>query len=49
LLTMLAKALLFAPIIDRAWVAHQMIERACGLRISPGKTYSQGPIVVDEV
>jgi hypothetical protein len=46
---MLARALLLAPIIDRAWVAHQLIERACGLRISPGKTYAQPPIVIDQV
>ena len=49
LLTMLARELLFAPIIDRTWVAHQIIERACGLRISAGKTYPQPPIVVDQV
>ena len=30
----LGKALLFCPFIDRAWVAHQLIEGACGLRIS---------------
>jgi hypothetical protein len=30
----LARALLLAPIVDRAWIAHQLIERACGLRIS---------------
>ncbi len=30
----LARALLLAPIVDRAWVAHQLLERACGLRIS---------------
>lgn len=30
----LARALLLAPIVDRAWIAHQLLERACGLRIS---------------
>lgn len=30
----LGNALLFCPFIDRAWVAHQLIEGACGLRIS---------------
>jgi hypothetical protein len=49
LITVLAKALLFAPIVDRAWVAHQLIERACGLRVSPGKTYLQTPVVVDQL
>jgi hypothetical protein len=49
LVTLLSSALLFSPIIDRAWIAHQIIERACGLRISPGKTYPHPPLVVDEV
>jgi hypothetical protein len=48
LMMILARALLFAPIIDRAWIAHQLIEGACGLRISPGKEYSHGPIVIDQ-
>jgi hypothetical protein len=30
----LASALLFSPIIDRAWIAHQLLEGFCGLRIS---------------
>jgi hypothetical protein len=34
LVDFLGRALLLAPIIDRAWIAHQLIERACGLRIS---------------
>jgi hypothetical protein len=49
LVTTLACALLFAPIIDRAWIAHQLIERACGLRISSGKSYSTPPNVIDIV
>lgn len=49
LVTTLAYALLFAPIIDRAWIAHQLIERACGLRISSGKSYSTAPNVIDIV
>jgi hypothetical protein len=49
LVTLLSNALLFSPIIDRAWIAHQIIERACGLRISVGKTYRHPPLVVDEV
>lgn len=31
----LARALLLAPIIDRAWIAHQLYEGACALRVSP--------------
>ncbi|MDJ1478856.1 hypothetical protein QNI16_00085 [Cytophagaceae bacterium YF14B1] len=34
LITLLSKALLFAPIIDRAWIAHQLLERSCSLRVS---------------
>jgi len=30
----LARALLLSPITDRAWIAHQLIEGACGLRVS---------------
>jgi hypothetical protein len=49
LVTLLGKALLFCPILDRAWIAHQLIERACGLRISPGKDYQNCPEVIFEV
>jgi hypothetical protein len=49
LANILARALLFAPIVDHRWVAHQMIERACGLRMSPGKQYWWCPQVVAEV
>jgi hypothetical protein len=34
LLALLGRMLLLSPIIDRAWIAHQLIEGACGLRIS---------------
>lgn len=33
-LNFLSKSLFFSPIIDRAWIAHQLIERSCSLRIS---------------
>ena len=33
LLDFLANALFFAPIIDRAWIGHQILERSCSLRI----------------
>jgi hypothetical protein len=46
LIDILAKSLLFCPIIDRAWIAHQLIERACGLRISPGKSYENSPEII---
>jgi hypothetical protein len=49
LIAILAKALLFSPIIDRAWIAHQLLERACGLRISPGKDYENCPVIISEV
>jgi len=49
LITILGKALLFSPIVDRAWIAHQLLERACGLRISPGKDYQNCPVIVSVV
>ncbi len=30
----LGRALLFSPIVDRAWIAHQLIDKCCALRIS---------------
>jgi hypothetical protein len=36
LASFLGRALLLAPLTDRAWIAHQMIEGACGLRIFGG-------------
>ena len=29
----LCKALLYSPIIDKAWISHQLIEKSCSLRI----------------
>lgn len=34
LINFLSKALLFSPIIDRAWISHQLLERSCSLRVS---------------
>ena len=34
LVEFLARALLFTPIVDRAWISHQLIELCCALRIS---------------
>lgn len=33
LINLLAKSLLFSPIVDRAWIAHQILERSCSLRV----------------
>jgi hypothetical protein len=49
LILLLGRALLFAPIIDRAWIAHQILEGAAGLRISPGKTYKEPPKIIDQI
>ena len=48
-LASLGRALLLSPIIDRAWVAHQLIEGACGLRISPKSGDGEVPRVVLEL
>jgi hypothetical protein len=42
----LSRALLLAPIVDRAWIAHQLLEGACGLRISPRQPSGMPPRVV---
>lgn len=44
LVDLLAKSLLFSPIVDRAWVAHQLLERSCSLRI--GKKHDINPTVL---
>lgn len=46
LLDILAKALLFSPIIDGAYIAHQIIERRCCLRISKGGKQKKQPIAI---
>jgi hypothetical protein len=43
----LAKALLFSPVIDRAWIAHQILEKSCCLRIS--NKYGRQPLVVRQI
>jgi hypothetical protein len=45
----LGKVSLFAPFIDQRWVAHQMIEGACALRISKGKSFADPPKFVRQV
>lgn len=34
---LLAKLIFFTPIVDRNWIAHQLIEKTCALRITKGK------------
>jgi hypothetical protein len=46
LLRLLGRCLLFAPVIDRAWVAHQILESSCALRISPKASGGDPPRVV---
>lgn len=31
----LARALFYSPIVDRAWIAHQLIDKRSNLRIAP--------------
>ncbi len=47
LIDMLSHSLLFAPIIDRSWIAHQLIEKKCSLRIS--KKYSRLPFKIRDI
>jgi hypothetical protein len=42
----LAKALLFTPVIDYRWIAHQLIEGACALRLSSGAEQQKIPTTV---
>jgi hypothetical protein len=49
LMKFLGRALLYAPIIDRAWVAHQIIESTCALRISARSNSDGPPFVVARV
>lgn len=45
----LSHALLFSPVVDRAWIAHQLIENAAGLRISEKEDGGHIPFVVLEL
>lgn len=42
----LAEAFLFCPIVDRAYLAHQLADRRCSLRISKGGPLQKLPSVV---
>jgi len=46
-ISLLAKSLLFSPIVDRAWIAHQLLERSCSLRVC--RKHNIIPFVVGEV
>jgi hypothetical protein len=41
----MGKALLLSPIVDRNWIAHQLIQGFCALRISSSPYYSELPKV----
>ncbi len=45
--SVLHRALLFTPVIDRAWIAHQLIQNYCCLRIS--HKYDRLPKVVSTI
>lgn len=47
LLNLLAKSLFFAPIVDRSWIAHQLLERSCSLRV--GVKHGIMPTLVKKV
>lgn len=46
LIDFLAKAVLFAPITDRAYVAHQILERKSAIRLSQGGRLMKAPRVI---
>lgn len=46
LVDLLARALFFSPIVDRAYIAHQLLERRCALRISHGPLKKRSPTVI---
>lgn len=43
----LARAILYSPIVDRGYIAHQLMEGRCALRISKGGHRNVFPEVVD--
>ena len=42
----LARALLLGPLVDRAWIAHQLLEGRCALRVSSRVGQANMPKVV---
>jgi hypothetical protein len=49
LVRFLARALLFAPVVDQTWIAHQLIDKCCALRIRPHKGAGAAPPLVYNV
>jgi hypothetical protein len=49
LIRFLANALLFAPIVDQSWIAHQLMDNCCALRIGPRKPGGAVPTLVSFV
>jgi hypothetical protein len=45
----LARAILLGHIFDRRWIAHQILEGACALRIGSGRGYKSVPLVVAQL
>lgn len=45
----LGRALLFTPLVDHRWIAHQLIEAACALRISRGGVEQIIPQIVEVI
>lgn len=45
----LGRCLLLSPLVDRPWIAHQLMEGCCGLRISPKPGTGHIPVVVREI
>ena len=48
-LRFLGTALLLNPIVDSAWIGHQLVDGKCGLRISPKPGQTDGPRLVAEL
>jgi hypothetical protein len=45
----LGRALLFSPIVDRAWIGHQLVEGSCGLRVTSKSDGTREPFLVQEI
>jgi hypothetical protein len=47
IIDLLSKSLFFSPIVDRAWIAHQLLERSCSIRV--GKKHGIIPTVLKRI
>lgn len=47
--TFFGRVLLFSPIVDRAWIAHQLIEGRSALRLSSRKEYGGPPQLIAKI